>query len=246
MASQPPKACPAVMTGADEPYLSLLRELVPDGVKHTGGPSFDEHLKGVMLVLRAWNCSKSVQLSGLFHSIYGTEGFQGHSIPFTRRSEIKKKIGDRAETLAYTFCVVDRLSVDESVKAEFESTGTRKLKARADLGGFGIELSDEEFHDFIELTLGDWLEQVESASLKENELFRWKVGQAWCYRRSAFKLMSRYLQREAEYDAVFAAEPEEWKGFEQFKTPPMSEKGREIEGKEGEAMKLLSEVRRML
>ena len=36
MASQPLKACPAVMTGADEPYLSLLRELVPDGVKHTG------------------------------------------------------------------------------------------------------------------------------------------------------------------------------------------------------------------
>ena len=36
MASQPPKACPAVMTGADEPYLSLLRELVPDGVEHTG------------------------------------------------------------------------------------------------------------------------------------------------------------------------------------------------------------------
>ena len=38
MASQPPKACPAVMTGADEPYLSLLRELVPDGVEHTGEP----------------------------------------------------------------------------------------------------------------------------------------------------------------------------------------------------------------
>ena len=107
----------------------LTRNLISTSHSSSGGPSFDEHLKGVMLVLRAWNCSKSVQLSGLFHSIYGTEGFQGHSIPFTRRSEIKKKIGDRAETLAYTFCVVDRLSVDESVKAEFEGTGTRKLKA---------------------------------------------------------------------------------------------------------------------
>lgn len=97
-----------------------------------------------MLVLRSWNCSKDVQLSGLFHSIYGTEGFQGHSIPFTRRGEIRAKIGIRAEILAYTFCVIDRLSLDESVRAEFEGGGGRKLKARADLGAFTIDLSDEE------------------------------------------------------------------------------------------------------
>lgn len=37
--------------------------------------------------------------TGLFHSIYGTEGFQGFKLPFTNRKRIRALIGARAERL---------------------------------------------------------------------------------------------------------------------------------------------------
>ena len=47
------------------------------------------------------------------------------------------------------------------------------------LGRFPIPLEDEEeWLDFLELSLADRLEQVEGAALKENKLFGWKKGEA--------------------------------------------------------------------
>ena len=37
----------------------------------------------------------------MFHSIYGTERFQGFTLPLERRGEISALIGERAERLAY-------------------------------------------------------------------------------------------------------------------------------------------------
>lgn len=41
------------------------------------GCTFLEHLSGVADVLATWGEPESVSLAGLFHSIYGTELFQG-------------------------------------------------------------------------------------------------------------------------------------------------------------------------
>lgn len=39
--------------------------------------------------------------AGLFHSIYGTEGFQAFTVPITKRPEIRGLIGERAEQVCY-------------------------------------------------------------------------------------------------------------------------------------------------
>jgi len=40
------------------------------------GDLFGDHLRAVQRVLKEWNAGKELELAGLFHSIYGTEGFQ--------------------------------------------------------------------------------------------------------------------------------------------------------------------------
>ena len=183
-----------------------------------------------MSVMLKWRQPLYLQVAGLFHSIYGTEGFQGHSLPYSRREEVRLRIGSKAEKFAYWFCVVDRQTVDASLES-LVGEGSRHLRARPELGGFKIEMTDGEFREFVLLTLGDWLEQVESAAGKANPLFLWSKGQAWTYRRSAFARMAEILRPTVPevgrmYDDVMGREPQEWRGHEQVKTPPMSEEGR--------------------
>ena len=59
-------------------------------------------------VLRRWGARDAVTKSGLFHSIYGTEGFQGFCLPLSYRSDIRALIGEEAELLCWIFCMVDR------------------------------------------------------------------------------------------------------------------------------------------
>jgi hypothetical protein len=40
-------------------------------------------------VLRSWGSEQALSDAGLFHSIYGTEGFQGYKLPFSRRADIR-------------------------------------------------------------------------------------------------------------------------------------------------------------
>ena len=86
-----------------------------------------------------------------------------------------------------------------------------------------IALSHAEWLDYTTLTLADWMEQVESAALKESEHFGWGVGQAWGYRRRAFAAMARAVGGAGAevYAEVMAREPEgasreyEWAGWEE-------------------------------
>lgn len=53
---------------------AFMASTIPQALNHTGATSFDSHLRGVRDVLRTWKAEEHVQLAGLFHSIYGTEG----------------------------------------------------------------------------------------------------------------------------------------------------------------------------
>lgn len=152
----------------DEALWNYVQEHVPDVLEHTGTAAFDEHLKGVQAVLRYWDAPDHLTKAGLFHSIYGTEGFQGFALPLTERNAIRSLIGERAEKLAFIFCMVDRSTLDETVYrwnesdvANHDHDAVFTLRARPEMGRFPIHLNKEEWLDFVELTLGDWLEQVE-------------------------------------------------------------------------------------
>jgi hypothetical protein len=203
---------------------------------HTGSSAFDEHLKGVQAVLRYWGSPSYVIKAGLFHSIYGTEGFQGFSLPLSERAAIQHLIGTKAERLSFWFCMVDRSTLDATVfdwREPLDPSTILKLRARPELGRFDMLLSKDEWLDFVELTLADWLEQVEGAATKPSDLFLWKMGEAYAYRRLAYRKMSDILSVERSerlseipkqmLDAVMATESPETRQLVQPRTPPMAD-----------------------
>src|SRR5437764_1019179 len=80
-------------------------------VAHTH-KSYLAHLIAVYRLLESRGYPADVCRAGMFHSIYGTERFQGFTLPLERRAEIRALIGDRAERLAYLNCAMDRASFD--------------------------------------------------------------------------------------------------------------------------------------
>ena len=198
-------------------------------------------LVGVQSVLRSWGAAEHLTNAALFHSIYGTEGFQGYSLPLSHRGEIAQLIGPKAERLAWIFCMVDRYSVDETVSSyesgasDVTSGAPPTFYARAELGAFPIPLkSKEEWVDFLTLSLADWLEQVEGAASKKvprpvGDRVLWAKGEAWAYRRDAYASMAEILAAHGidaaptMYNEVFANEPEWSRAIKQPRTPPMGE-----------------------
>ena len=222
-----------------------MRKHVPAALKHNGEEAFDSHLVGVQSVLRSWNAPEYITNAALFHSIYGTEGFQGYKLPLSHRPEIAELIGARAERLAWIFCMVDRHSVDRTILSPWARSPLEYVDAppsfyaRPEIGAFEIPLeSHAEWLDFLGLSLADWLEQVEGAASKEvplpaGEGFLWELGQAWGYRREGYAKMAEVLSEHGPewvresgarmHAEVFAREPEHSRSFVQPLTPPMSQ-----------------------
>ena len=52
-----------------------------------------DHLLGVEVAMRELGCGESMALAGLFHSVYGTEGFQFYTLPLSERPKVRELIG---------------------------------------------------------------------------------------------------------------------------------------------------------
>ena len=192
-------------------------------------------LVGVQSVLRSWGAPDHLTNAALFHSIYGTEGFQGYKLPLSHRGEIAELIGPRAERLAWIFCMVDRASVDATVlpPPPPDAPTPPVFYARPELGAFPMPLnSRDEWLDFLTLSLADWLEQVEGAASKAvprpvGDRVLWPLGEAWAYRRDGYAAMAQILAAHGVemapimYNDVFSREPEWSRTLHQPKTPTM-------------------------
>ena len=98
----------------DKDFKRLTDFLVGMGVEqvpHTH-KSYLAHLIAVFRSLESLGCPEDVCRAGMFHSIYGTERFQGFTLPLEQRGEVRTLIGDRAERLAYLNFAMDRASLD--------------------------------------------------------------------------------------------------------------------------------------
>lgn len=87
---------------------------------------------------------------------------QDYSVSFNRRLDIQALIGDKAEFLVYTFCVMDLASLDATMNAP---SGGHQVLARKQHGSCMIPLTDQQYRDLITVQLADWLEQVCSSTL---------------------------------------------------------------------------------
>ena len=173
-------------------FADYLRELGAADIDHSEN-TYLAHASGVYRDLKSWGCSQALCDAGMFHSIYGTELFQGFTLPLERRGEVRDLIGERAERLVYLNCCLLRASLDESVG---RGQAPHTLKDR--FLQQEIELSQGDFDDLCRLHLCDWLEQVAR-------------DDRWSLRRQAFRSMAERLGGVAleSYDRVFAMEPAE-------------------------------------
>jgi hypothetical protein len=158
-------------------------------VPHTH-KSYLAHLIAVHGLLEKQGCPPDVCRAGMFHSIYGTERFQGFTLPLERRGEVRALVGDRAERLAYLNCAVDRASFDRILDQPAEPYTIRDR-----ITGAAVALSRADFDDLCRVHLYDWLEQVPRS-------------REWDYRRAAYRQMAERLgpTATAAYDRVFAQE----------------------------------------
>ncbi|HWA99457.1 MAG TPA: hypothetical protein VG713_13235 [Pirellulales bacterium] len=149
------------------------------------------HLVSVYNQMQAHGLDEELCLAGLFHSIYGTERFQGFKIAVDQRPQVEALIGPRAEHLAFWNCFMDRASFDRSLG---QAGGPFRIRNRET--GDEMILTRAEYDDLCRVHLFDWLEQVP----------RSKYG--WGYRREAYRNMAERLGTAtiAAYDAVFAQE----------------------------------------
>jgi len=159
-------------------------------ISHTD-KTYLAHAIGVYNDMKAWHGSDELCRAALFHSIYGTQGFQSFTLPMDRQPELRSLIGDYAEKIAFANCFMDRASLDAQIG---KMTGPYPIVHRITREEF--VLSKEEYEDLLRVHLCDWLEQVERAN-------------DWNYRRAAYRQMAERLGGVAltNYDRVFALEP---------------------------------------
>ncbi|WP_030175548.1 DUF6817 domain-containing protein [Streptomyces sp. NRRL S-813] len=81
-----------------------------DRMPHPGGTLLD-HLRRVVRLLSAWGAEPAIQLAGLCHAAYGTDGFDGSLLDTAEREVLTELIGDRAEALVYLYASCDRAAV---------------------------------------------------------------------------------------------------------------------------------------
>ena len=90
-------------------WTDFLVNLGIEKVAHTE-KTYLGHLINVYRLMEAEGCDDELCRAGMFHSIYGTERFQGFKLPLESRAEVRGLIGARAEKLAYLNCAMDRPS----------------------------------------------------------------------------------------------------------------------------------------
>ncbi|MGP4009577.1 DUF6817 domain-containing protein [Streptomyces sp. 4N124] len=85
----------------------LLRQLGAETLSHPGGTLL-AHLRRVRVRLASWEARPALQLAGLCHASYGTDGFPGGLLPLDRRTELATVIGAEAEAIVYLYASCDR------------------------------------------------------------------------------------------------------------------------------------------
>jgi hypothetical protein len=179
------------MTATYKQLTDFLVNLGIEQVPHTQ-KNYLAHLIAVYKLLQGAGCDEDLCRAGMFHSIYGTEKFQGFKLPLDRRAELEELIGGRAERLAYWNCLMDRSSLDALLGQSDEPYLIRNRES-----GETMSLTRGEYDDLCRVHLYDWLEQAP----------RSRFG--WNYRLDSYRQMAERLGPVAveTLDRVYSQAP---------------------------------------
>lgn len=196
-------AIPAVVDVPDAQLEFIKDAHAVDKVRHgpRGTSDLLTHLTEVRYLLKQQLGCKDPDLhaAALFHSIYGTEGFQGQTLPLSERASLQNLIGKRAEFIAYLNCVMERSTLDAAV-SEFRATkgkGTYVICSRPEFGSAQINLSTQQLSELMLVHFADWAQQVADYNL-------------WSYRKAAYASIAAALGGKCAqlYASTLANEPE--------------------------------------
>jgi hypothetical protein len=143
--------------------IKLLAERGAGEIPHPGGTLL-AHLRRVHTQLTEWAARPAVQMAGLCHAYYGTDGFATALGEVTRRHELAAIVGQEAEQLIYLYASCDRdytypRLLDGGFKDRFTGTQLRPpWQAR---------------QDFAELTVANELDVI-----RANTELRARYGRA--------------------------------------------------------------------
>ncbi|WP_217211218.1 DUF6817 domain-containing protein [Streptomyces sp. AC550_RSS872] len=87
--------------------MALLRKLGAADIAHPGG-TLVAHLQRVQGQLALWGARPALQVAGLCHAFYGTDGFPTALLSPRGRTELAEVIGAEAEAIVYLYASCDR------------------------------------------------------------------------------------------------------------------------------------------
>ena len=184
------------MSGDNDPkyweMVQFLKDLGTNSIGHSGDKKYLAHLISVYNDVRSWGGPDYLARAGMFHSIYGTQLFQGFTLPIEERDALKNLIGEDAEWLAFLNCFVHREPFDQAIL-----DGSTDYVVFNRESGEAYQLTEQQWKDLVFLHLCDWIEQIER--------LHW-----WDYRRDAWIAMSQYLGGVAlqKYEETMSREPD--------------------------------------
>ena len=132
--------------------IAFLDDIGLADVQHTHD-DLRSHLLGTHALLIRWGMTEAIQRAGLFHSIYGTEGFPRASVSLLRREEMGNLTGQDAEEMVYQYCAMSYNSLQHSVETEQPVLHNRFTDAP-------LPLSQKNFEDLLWIKLADACEQA--------------------------------------------------------------------------------------
>jgi hypothetical protein len=132
---------------------TFLRSRGAERLVHPGG-SLYEHLRRVSMLLSDWGADEAIQMVGLCHACYGTDGFDHAMVDVADRRTVVELIGPTAEALVYLYCSCDRAAVYPLL------AGAGPVTFRDRFTGRVHTPSEREIRGFIEITAANELDAL--------------------------------------------------------------------------------------
>ncbi len=139
-------------TGREQRVRGWLRQHGAERIQHPGGTLY-AHLSRVHDRIREHELDVHLQLAGLAHAVYGTDGFATALTDPTDRATIRELVGARAEALIFLYGGCDR---------------ARSWRRLADTGEVANRFTDQvetldpaQLRSFVDLSIVNELDVIE-------------------------------------------------------------------------------------
>jgi len=126
-------------------------------IRH-GTQSLEQHLVGTYDILTAWQQPRPVAYAGLLHSAYSTDVFKHQTFTFKERDRVRELVGERAERLAYLFCIVDRRDLLTATRAAVPGA-TDGFAVCNRLDGSRVDITRADAGDLVAIYMANAAEQ---------------------------------------------------------------------------------------